>query len=156
MQIYSVAVHPYKAILNKPPFSHNRQWQKKLFATVETWSRLKRATKHQSKSCWSSQVRVKFLVCTVYEYDHFYCWCLQKFCSFMIIIWPLGGAGSGKSKVIDVITNWVNYICSGAETGDGGHSTDLPLIVKTAFTGAAADNIGGNTLTKTFGLAYDG
>ena len=58
--------------------------------------------------------------------------------------------------MIDVITNWVNYICSGAETGDGGHSTDLPLIVKTAFTGAAADNIGGNTLTKTFGLAYDG
>ena len=45
---------------------------------------------------------------------------------------------------------------SGAETGDSGHSTDQPLIVKCAFTGAAADNIGGNTLTKTFGLSYDG
>ena len=45
---------------------------------------------------------------------------------------------------------------SGAETGDSGHTTDQPLIVKCAFTGAAADNIGGNTLTKTFGLSYDG
>ena len=34
--------------------------------------------------------------------------------------------------------------------------TDQPLIVKCAFTGTAADNIGGNTLTKTFGLSYDG
>ena len=68
----------------------------------------------------------------------------------------LGGAGAGKSRIIDSITDWVNYIMSGAETGDSGHSTDQPLIVKCAFTGAAADNIGGNTLTKTFGLSYDG
>ena len=45
-------------------------------------------------------------------------------------------AGSGKSKVIDNITNWVNYILSGAETGQGGAETDQPLIVKCAFTGA--------------------
>ena len=74
----------------------------------------------------------------------------------LIISWLPGGAGAGKSRIIDCITNWVNYICSGAETGDSGHLTDQPLIVKCAFTGSAADNIGGNTLTKTFGLSYDG
>ena len=74
----------------------------------------------------------------------------------LIILWPLGGAGAGKSRIIDSFTDWVNYICSGAETGDSGHLTDQPLVVKCAFTGSAADNIGGNTISKTFGLSFDG
>ena len=34
--------------------------------------------------------------------------------------------------------------------------TDQPLVVKCAFTGSAADNIGGNTISKTFNLSFDG
>ena len=84
------------------------------------------------------------------EHDH-----MSHF--FLLInIYLIGGAGSGKSKVIENITNWVNYICSGAETGEGGHTTEQPLIVKCAFTGSAADNIAGNTLSKTFSLGFDG
>ena len=61
-----------------------------------------------------------------------------------------GGAGSGKSTVIESVEEWVNYILSGLECGESGHTTDQPLLVKCAFTGAAADNIGGNTLTRCY------
>jgi hypothetical protein len=73
-----------------------------------------------------------------------------------ILLVVSGGAGSGKSTLIECLEIWVNYILSGLESGESGHTTDQPLLIKCAFTGAAADNIGGNTLTRTFGLSYDG
>ena len=73
-----------------------------------------------------------------------------------ILLVVSGGAGSGKSTLIESLETWMTYILSGHEVGESGHSTDQPILVKCAFTGAAADNIGGNTLTRTFGLSYDG
>ena len=67
-----------------------------------------------------------------------------------ILLVVSGGAGSGKSTVIESVEEWVNYILSGLECGESGHTTDQPLLVKCAFTGAAADNIGGNTLTRCY------
>ena len=40
-----------------------------------------------------------------------------------------GGAGSGKSTVIESVEEWVNYILSGLECGESGHNTDQPLLV---------------------------
>ena len=65
-----------------------------------------------------------------------------------ILLVVSGGAGSGKSTVIESVEEWVNYILSGLECGESGHATDQPLLVKCAYTGAAADNIGGNTLNR--------
>ena len=51
----------------------------------------------------------------------------------------LGSAGSGKSHLIDLICQWVEHLLR-----TEGDNLDHPYIVKTAFTGAAACNIGGN------------
>ena len=52
-----------------------------------------------------------------------------------------GGAGSGKSTVIEVIAQWVHRILQ--KPGDDPES---PYVVKTATTGAASTLIGGVTL----------
>ena len=66
-----------------------------------------------------------------------------------ILLVVSGGAGSGKSTVIESLEVWMNYILTGLECGESGHNTDQPLFIKCAFTGAAADNIG---LTNDYNL----
>ena len=61
-----------------------------------------------------------------------------------------GGAGAGKSTVIDTVTKWCHLIL--AKEGD---ETGCPYIVKTAFTGTAASNIDGQTLHTSFGFTFD-
>ena len=73
-----------------------------------------------------------------------------------ILLVVSGGAGSGKSTVIESLEAWLTYILSGHEVGQSGYSTDQPILLKCAFTGAAAVNIGGNTLNRTFGLDFSG
>ena len=51
--------------------------------------------------------------------------------------------------MIDLVAKWTTSILQ--ETGD---SPDQPYVLKTAFTGTAASNIGGGTLTTTFGLNF--
>ena len=51
--------------------------------------------------------------------------------------------------MIDLVAKWTTSILQ--ETGD---SPDQPYVLKTAFTGTAASNIGGGTLTTTFGFSY--
>ena len=50
----------------------------------------------------------------------------------------LGSAGSGKSHLIDLICQWVEHLLR-----RDGDNLDHPYIIKTAFTGTAACNIGG-------------
>ena len=55
----------------------------------------------------------------------------------------------GKSTVIDLVAKWVTSILQ-----KPGDSPDQPYVLKTAFTGTAASNIGGGTLTTTFGFSF--
>ena len=48
-----------------------------------------------------------------------------------------GGAGAGKSTVINLVSQWCHYILSKEGDDHGCHS-----VIKTAFTGTAAWNIG--------------
>ena len=57
---------------------------------------------------------------------------------------------SGKSTVIDLVTKWIQSILQ-----QPGDSPDQPYVLKTAFTGTAASNIGGQTLTSTFRFGYN-
>ena len=59
-----------------------------------------------------------------------------------------GGAGAGKSTVIECLAQWVHRIL--AKPGDDPNS---PYVLKTAFTGAAAALIEGLTVHK--GLGFD-
>ena len=61
-----------------------------------------------------------------------------------------GGAGSGKSTVIRVITQWVQKILQ-----QEGQSPDCPNVVVTAFCGTAAANVEGQTLNSSFGFSFD-
>ena len=61
-----------------------------------------------------------------------------------------GGAGAGKSTVIDTVANWTQKILQQA-----GDNVEQPYVVKTAFTGCAASNIEGHTLHGTFGFSFD-
>ena len=56
-----------------------------------------------------------------------------------------GAAGTGKSNVIEQICHFGQYILS-----QPGDNLDHPYIIKTAFMGTAAANIGGQTLTSAF------
>ena len=60
-----------------------------------------------------------------------------------------GAAGTGKSTVIDLISLWCQSILQKA-----GDSPDQPFVLKTAFTGTAAANIEGQTLSTTFGFVH--
>ena len=51
--------------------------------------------------------------------------------------------------MIDLVAKWVTSILLKA-----GDSPDQPYVLKTAFTGTAASNIGGGTLTTTFGFSF--
>ena len=56
---------------------------------------------------------------------------------------------TGKSTVIALVYEWTNSILQRA-----GDSPQQPYVLKTAFTGTAASNIGGVTLTSTFQFSY--
>lgn len=60
-----------------------------------------------------------------------------------------GGAGSGKSYVIQLIAEWVHYILQ-----KEGDSLSCPYVLKTAFTGTAASLIEGMTLHSAFGFDF--
>ena len=51
--------------------------------------------------------------------------------------------------MIDAVSKWVQTILQ-----HPGDSPEQPYILKTAFTGTAASNIGGLTLTSTFKFGY--
>ena len=51
--------------------------------------------------------------------------------------------------MIDLVAKWTTSILQKA-----GDSPDQPYILKCAFTGTAASNIGGGTLTTTFGFSF--
>jgi hypothetical protein len=61
-----------------------------------------------------------------------------------------GGAGAGKSTVIHTVSKWCHTILS-----KEGDETECPYILKTAFTGAAASNVEGQTLHSSFGFNFD-
>ena len=61
-----------------------------------------------------------------------------------------GGAGAGKTTVIDILAKWCHSILS-----KEGDNTDCLYIVKTAFTGTAASKIEGQTLHTSFGFSFD-
>ena len=61
-----------------------------------------------------------------------------------------GGAGSGKSTVIRIITQWVQKILQ-----QEGQSPECPNVVVTAFCGTAAANVDGQTLNSSFGFSFD-
>ena len=56
-----------------------------------------------------------------------------------------GAAGTGKSTVILLCAQWAQKTLATA-----GSDLDKPLLLKTAFMGTAAANIGGQTLSSTF------
>ena len=61
-----------------------------------------------------------------------------------------GGAGAGKSAVIDVLAPWMQKILQ-----KEGDDIECPCVLKTAFTGCAASNIEGQTLHGAFGFSFD-
>ena len=67
------------------------------------------------------------------------------------IIMVHGGAGAGKSTVINVVAQWVQLILQ--KEGDNSQS---PCVIKVAPTGTAAANIEGQTLHTAFSFSYDG
>lgn len=60
-----------------------------------------------------------------------------------------GGAGAGKSTVINVVALWFQKILQ-----QEGDCLDEPYVLKTSFTGCAAANIEGLTLSSAFGLPF--
>ena len=61
-----------------------------------------------------------------------------------------GGAGAGKSTVINLVTKWCHHILS-----QEGDEEDCPYVIRAAFTGTAASNIDGQTLHSSFGFSFD-
>ena len=61
-----------------------------------------------------------------------------------------GGAGAGKSAVINVLAPWVQKILQ-----KEGDDVECPCVIKVAFTGCAASNIEGQTLHGAFGFSFD-
>ena len=60
-----------------------------------------------------------------------------------------GGAGSGKSTVIDILSQQVERILRFP-----GDHPDHPYCIKAAFTGTAAANIKGQTLHSAFSFSF--
>ena len=60
-----------------------------------------------------------------------------------------GGAGSGKSTVINIIKQWVHLILQ-----TSGDNPECPYIFVTAPTGTAAANVRGQTLHSAFGFSF--
>ena len=60
-----------------------------------------------------------------------------------------GGAGAGKSTVINTIIQWMERILR-----TEGDNPDHPYIIAAAPTGAAASHIDGNTMHSSFSFSY--
>ena len=60
-----------------------------------------------------------------------------------------GGAGSGKSRVIKPLAEWVEHTLR-----QPGDDPNAPYVVLCAFTGTAAANINGQTLHSLFGFKF--
>ena len=60
-----------------------------------------------------------------------------------------GGAGSGKSTVINIVKQWVHLILQ-----TSGDNPDCPYIFTTAPTGTAAANVRGQTMHSAFGFSF--
>ena len=60
-----------------------------------------------------------------------------------------GGAGTGKSTVINILSQQMEKILR-----TSGDNPDNPYIIKTAFTGTAAENIKGQTLHNAFSFSF--
>ena len=60
-----------------------------------------------------------------------------------------GNAGTGKSHVINIVAQWVEFILR--QTGD---NIDCPYVIKCAFTGSASSAIDGQTLHRAFSLTF--
>ena len=60
-----------------------------------------------------------------------------------------GGAGSGKSTVINILKQWVSIILQ-----KSGHNPEDPFVLVTAPTGTAAANIRGQTLHTALGFNF--
>ena len=60
-----------------------------------------------------------------------------------------GGAGSGKSTVINVMYQYINQILRRE-----GDNSDCPYVLLSAFTGSAASNIKGQTLHTLFSFNF--
>ena len=60
-----------------------------------------------------------------------------------------GAAGTGKSTIIDLGSMWAQHMLQGP-----GDNPDHPFVIKAAFTGTAAANICGQTLSSTFNFTY--
>ena len=60
-----------------------------------------------------------------------------------------GGAGSGKSTVINVMCQYIHHILR-----RDGDDPDCPYVVLSAATGAAASNINGQTLHTLFAFSF--
>ena len=65
---------------------------------------------------------------------------------YMIV---LGGAGSGKSTVINILKQWIHLILK-----KEGDDPSLPYVIVTAPTGTAASNVRGQTLHSAFGFNF--
>ena len=61
----------------------------------------------------------------------------------------LGTAGTGKSHVINIVAQWVEYYLRSS-----GDNIDSPYVIKCSFTGSASSQIDGQTLHKAFSLAF--
>ena len=61
----------------------------------------------------------------------------------------LGTAGTGKSHVINIVAQWMEYYLR--ESGD---NIDCPYVIKCSFTGSASSQIDGQTLHKAFSLSF--
>ena len=60
-----------------------------------------------------------------------------------------GGAGSGKSHMIDILAQWIELTLR--ESGD---NPNQPYVIKCAFAGTAAAKIGGQTITSAFNIGF--
>ena len=60
-----------------------------------------------------------------------------------------GSGGCGKSYVIDILSQWVEYILRSS-----GDSPTQPYVLKCAYTGTAAAKIGGQTISGAFNIGF--
>ena len=61
-----------------------------------------------------------------------------------------GGAGCGKSRLIEVMSQWAEYILRTNNNKDPSH----PFVLRTAPTGSAAHNIDGLTFHSAFNFPF--
>ena len=60
-----------------------------------------------------------------------------------------GGAGSGKSHMIDLLAQWIEFTLRSS-----GDHPNHPFVIKCAFAGTAAAKIGGQTITSAFNIGF--